>query len=482
MTVPVEVLISFFQNAKERLEKYTYDPQSSSSYGDGDEYIPIPMRNHQQYLLNEQIIVLNEVVNDYNNNSDNHSNIITAQDVQDSLRLLGSTTNSNTTNNDTSNDDDNNDQNKNEDQFKKATKGMKEMNDIARMAFCKSILASEYYWYQQQKQKQVDNNVATSINNSVNVNSENNDHMVMMLDYKKVNRDLFSDNDNDNVNDNSINEMDRQATLEFCGLCTTAIKIPQVQTYIHTGNMNFLNDLSHNENINDTTTDTTESKVDATISPQQRISHLQQMILCALGYEPSYGGKKIQMQMLTNNHNDDDAELNEAFATFIVTIQETTKEAMNINLQEHKDTLSDEKEGGVTRVVAVNYSEREIRSDGREKECANCDPTPNTNTNGEAPSNQRMEEQNEDVQREQMQMAKRAAQLQQSIMNELLSMKEDERKVCLLDAKNAHECFLKDALALPPMERVVFMQNVDAGLQKKLLMYKLWESQGQGRI
>ena len=149
------------------------------------------------------------------------------------------------------------------------------------------------------KELSIINHVATSIDNSVNVNSsENNDHMVMMLDYKKVSRDLYSDNDNDNdnVNDNSnsTNEMDRQTTLEFCGLCTTAIKIPQVQTYIHTGNMNFFDDPSQHENINDTTTDTTDTMANITISPQQCISHLQQMISCALGYEPSYGGKKYK--------------------------------------------------------------------------------------------------------------------------------------------------------------------------------------------
>ena len=86
-----------------------------------------------------------------------------------------------------------------------------------------------------------------------------------------------------------------------------------------------------------------------------------------------------------------------------------------------------------------------------------------------------MEEQNEERQRNQLQMAQKASQLQQSIMQQLLDMDEEKRRECLMDARNVHEKFLQDALALPPQERIPFMQNVQPDVQKKLLMYKLWE-------
>jgi hypothetical protein len=470
--VPPELLISFFQEAKERLGDYVYDPTSNDDNNNHNGYIPIPLKEHQGSILNEQLIALNKVVDGYNNTRTNSTTAeeVTVQNVQDSLRLLGSIANNADNNTDNNADNDTESMSTNE----KLKKAMKEMNDTARMAFCKSILASEYFWYQQQKklQEQQEQEQQHGQQEQEDDNSGNAE-MAMMIDYNKVKRNLYSNN-----GDGSHHGMVRQTILEFCGLCTTAIKIPQVITYIQTGKMSFFNDDkivdndSEANNDNNDVNDKKDTNVDSTTSPQQRISHLQQMILCALDYEPSYGAQEIQKRMVlamnTSSNGDDDAnkELKEAFATFSFTIQETTKEAMNINLKQHSTTLSDKKEGGVTRVVAVNYSEREIRNDGHL-----------SSGNGEAPLNQRMEEQDEETQREQLQMAQKAAQLQKSILDELLGMHEEQRKVCLLDAKNAHEGFLKEAMALPASDRVVFMQNISTELQKKLLMYKLWESQ-----
>jgi len=302
---------------------------------------------------------------------------------------------------------------------------------------------------------------------------------LMMLDYHQVKRPLTKERNDDQDQDSEAHS-NRQLTLEFCGLCTTAFKLPQVQKYIQSGKDLSFSDGNLDEvgdkDPDDLTTSnasTTESKVTSTSTPQQRVSHLQQMILCALGYEPYYGSQGIiQNKMAEVNSDIDDPELKETVTTFILLLQEITKDAMKYSLQEQSHTLTDEGEGGVTRVVAVNYSEREV---------SNYSAAGIEKSSSDAPMNQRMEEQGEEMQREQLQMAQRAAKLQQMILSELLSMEEEEREKSLLDARAAHEKFLKDAMALPLTERVTFMQNIDQDLQKKLLMYKLWQSQGEKR-
>ncbi len=472
--VPSEILLFFFRRAKAQLENYVYHPPSTSSEStststststrssnDANADTPIPIKIHQQYILDEQMTVLNDIVKDYNRVKKTE---ITVQTVQNSLRVLGSSSSSSTVDGVTETENDGSDA-----MLKKA---MKEMNDAARKAFCKSVLCSEYYWYKQQKEKQKEKHKHSQEQQQGLVEEEQRRHQkgwnqsvldLMMLDYNKVERALIGEsnnNDGDHNHDQEVAHLKRQLTLDFCGLCTTAYKLPEVQQYIQSGKeMNFLD-------VDDRTEDNDQDDQDdstSTSSTHQRISHVQQMIICALGYEPYYSSQElIQKQMAAVDDND--IELKEAVNTFIVLLQEITRDALNYNMQEQKNTLTDEKEGGVTRVVAVNYSEREVTTGG------------GSASSSEAPMNQRMVEQHEEMQREQLQMAQKAAQLQRMILSELFEMEEEEREKCLLDAKKAHEGFLKDAMALPLTDRVAFMQNINPDLQKKLLMYKLWNA------
>lgn len=459
LLVPKKVLLSFFQGAKERLEKYTHHhPSSSSPSDDSDNPIPIALQEHQRMILQEQKSVLKQIVNDYNHNlqsGQSESKEITADLVQESLRLLGKTNDAAT-----GREKNDNENNESETTTMELLSAMREMNDVARLAFCRSILCCEYYWYLSCKKKQQQQLQQQMGNEAINDDIV---QTLMMLDYNQVERNLYRMGSN--------HTMDRQTALEFCGLCTTAVKLPQIQNYIQNGTMTFFNNDNENEK-NDNVEGEKETKnnvVDNDTTPQQRVSHLQQMVFCALGYEPSYGAKEIQTQMMSleqkqsqSNDDDNDHELKEAFATFLLTVQEAVKDAVKNNLEQHTQTLSDQKDGGVTRVVGVKYTEREIRNDGISGE-------------EEAPMNQRMEEQNEETQRSQLQMAQKAALLQQSLLDQLLEMGEEERERYLQDAKEAHESFLREAVLLPPSERVAFMQNMSAELQKKLLMYKVWE-------
>merc|ERR1712038_828731 len=106
----------------------------------------------------------------------------------------------------------------------------------------------------------------------------------MMLDYNKVKRSLIKARKNDGADEGEDEDEDeahsiRQLTLEFCGLCTTAFKLPQVEEYAKSGKQ-----LSFCESTSVDNDDVRGEDIDDS-TPQQRISHLQQMIICALGYE-----------------------------------------------------------------------------------------------------------------------------------------------------------------------------------------------------
>jgi len=121
--------------------------------------------------------------------------------------------------------------------------------------------------------------------------------------------------------------------------------------------------------------------------------------------------------------------------------------------------LSDSSEGGSTKVISVKHSEVE---DG---------------TTGSAPpQGEQMSQVKEEEQKKQLAMARHAAVLQQDFLAELLTMDEDSRAAALKDAKECHDNFLARALSIPAgPERVAFMQNLDPGLQKKLITHKMWE-------
>jgi hypothetical protein len=117
----------------------------------------------------------------------------------------------------------------------------------------------------------------------------------------------------------------------------------------------------------------------------------------------------------------------------------------------------------VTRVVSVIYSEKILSPDGRE-----------VSTTG-APTQESIVEQTEQQQLAQLQMARQAASLEQSILGELLILSEDDRQIQLNLARNAHEDFVRRAMEMPAgPERVLFLTSVDLDKQRLLVMHKIW--------
>mmetsp|Transcript_26528 Transcript_26528/g.30346 ORF Transcript_26528/g.30346 Transcript_26528/m.30346 type:complete len:499 (-) Transcript_26528:206-1702(-) len=479
------ILTSFFQKAIERFEDCPNlvtidisDPNHEDKGDNDNEYIPITLNDHRKKILQEQINVLEQCVSEYNEN--NHdtlsssaalSSYLTIEQMQSYLRILGSSTTNNNHDNENNNNTSKTTQTKQENEFNEVLNLMSQMNEVARITFVKCILSSEFNWSKKHLLNQFPLGQADNCSGgsgSVNSNIQHKSNLI--LDYTKVNRP----NLHHQAEEEEEQGMDRNSILEFCGLCATAVTISQVQEYIkHGEEISFETKTNHDDgNGNDSEVQDDEKKfktfLKTNTTPHERIVHLQHLMLCAVGYEPNYGGVSMRNKMIMNEHtNDKDEELDSAFAAYLLSMQSIAKEAIVVNASRG---LSDQNEGGVTRVVSVNYSEREVPATS----CPHMNDGSSSN-NVEPPTNQFMEQQNEEKQRRQLYMAQQAVQIQKKILDDLLEMDSNDREICLKEAQNAHEQFISDAMALPSSERVEFMSNVDPGLQKMLLMYKVWE-------
>ncbi len=118
----------------------------------------------------------------------------------------------------------------------------------------------------------------------------------------------------------------------------------------------------------------------------------------------------------------------------------------------------------MTRVVSVAYSEKSHIVDD-----AATLPLP--------PQLSVMDEHKESEQRKKLLMAHKAPEMQQKLLDQLLTLDKEDWQLTLRDAKEANGIFLKEALSITPgPQRVLFMQSIDEEKQNKLIMHKLWES------
>lgn len=402
---------AFFHEATARLKEHPshenkvklLQPLENST---SDYNVPVSLDDHRQLLLKLQLHALEDTVSRV---SEERSTSITGKEIQEHLRAAG-----------------------NED-FRCITDddGVKSqlldqinaMNENARMAFARSVLWSEFQWMQNEPKLHDDT-----------------------LDYTQTRRKLHQKGDQIS--------MSREAILEFCGLCNNLVKLPEVEDHLRSGKAVFGVDDAKEEYL-----------VPDNLTAPSRVLQLQQMMLCAVGFEPTFGAEELHRVMTKDLNEKRDKELEGSLASYLMTMQVTAKNAMDEGLNQG---FSDESEGGVTKVISVKYSEKTL----------------NRNINGEevevgdvAPSHARMEQQSDEQEREQLKMAARAATLQQSILDKLNSMEEHERQRELGKAKEMHELFVQKTMALPPgPERVSYLQSISGDQQYLLLMHKLWET------
>jgi len=231
----------------------------------------------------------------------------------------------------------------------------------------------------------------------------------------------------------------RSAFIEFFGLCNAAVQLPEVHAHLRSKAEPTPDDLI--PPIIDGLKETSLPEA------QKRLIMLQRTCLTAVGYDPSFATGV--MNKIVHNYGQNDAELFQVFREFLNVMTTTLTDATAIDLK-------DDATG--TRVTAVKYSEKTVAE-------------------AEAPSSDIMDQQKELEQRKQLQVARKAAALQQSIMSELIDMDEEERSEALEEAKEAHDLFMKQMMEIPVgPERVAFLQNADDDVQRKLIMLKMWEA------
>ena len=409
-------IMSFFNEANERLKEYPNEEERKSiiqpldnCVEKGNEYfVPVSLKNQRQALLETQLRALETTVSRV---SEEKKTSVTAKDIQEHLRALGAKDFTNITAD-----------------AKIQTELLDQMNDMnehARMAFARSVLWSEHYWDQQERE----------------INKIESDGV---LDYAQTKRKLHQKGDGIS--------MDRNTVIEFSGLCSTLVKLPEVENHLQSGRKLFDNSDMGEEYL-----------VSDNVTAPQRVLHLQYMMLCSVGFEPICGGEELYKIMTQDHGAETDVELAGSISSYIMAMQTASKKAMDEGLNQ---VLSDANEGGDTRVVSVVYSEKTV----------------NQNHSGEliqggdtAPSHERMEEHNEEQQRQQLQVAANAARLQQTILEQLNAMEENERNVHLSKAEAMHNDFVRNTMSLPPgPERIAFLQSISAEQQHLLLIHKLW--------
>jgi hypothetical protein len=422
LNLVAHTILAFFEEATNCLKKHPkpdtqmklIQPLTDVEGKDGTHIyiVPVPLEEHRSYLLKEQIRALEDTVSRV---SEEKSTSVTAKEVQEYLRALGGNNFSGITSD--------------EDVQKELIDRMNEMNEEARTAYARSVLWSEMRWMKQEPK----------MHNG-------------LVDFIETKRHLHRKEDGQ--------EMGRKEVLEFCALCSAVVKLEGVKRHLESGRDIFVGDDESND---------AEFLVDDRSTAQQRIIQLQQTMICATGFDPTFGGEELHRIMTTDMNGDGDEELEGALASFVITMQDAATKAMDADSDLHQG-LTDKDEGGVTKVISVKYSEKTVMRNANGQEIAD---------NTDAPTHAKMEQQSEENQKEQLKVASQAASMQQSILNEILSMEEEERNEQLIRARKAHEIFIQEAMSLPPgPQRVHFFQNMSSSQQKLMLIHKLWENRG----
>ena len=192
----------------------------------------------------------------------------------------------------------------------------------------------------------------------------------------------------------------------------------------------------------------------------------------------------------TNDDNDNlKAIVRATFATLDAAKSEATDRSTHATIFAEPVSSSDD---GVTKVVAVHYSEKLIDAETGEELLI----ITNNNHDGASPRVETMVDAEREPQQSsmenptaatstatsdthrqhQLRLAQQASELQQEILGELLNLSDEERKAKLALAREASETLHQQLFTLPPgPERVAFLTSVDPTTQRLLAMYKLWE-------
>ena len=388
--------------------------------------------------------------------------------------------------------------------FIQQQQAMEEMNDTARTTFCYFVIWSELHYDEVcQNQSALTNSPSSSSSPRTLISSSSSN--------------TTGSNNNNNNNNNCMKSSD---VLEFCGLCRTAVRISDVMRYLQHGTPIFPNiqmlQLSSSSLPLPSSSSSSSPPPECTFQfPQQRLQYLQRLFLRAMGYDPDYGTQLIQEMFYNNKQHDEssmehiDANVLSVFRNMEQLMEQTLNDITNkLTLEtfhgtnQTNDISNDTNTDGVTRIVGVTYSEKYIDAEtgqdimtihpndhtGGENHAPqsltmnyNDDDTflttsataaPNTNDNDSAthPTNTSNRSTDETWQRQ-------AAELEQEILGELLSMREEERDMKLQMIHRVVQTVMDHARSLPEQQdRISYLTQLDYTTQRCLCMKKIWDT------
>ena len=310
---------------------------------------------------------------------------------------------------------------------------VEQTNELARQAFARSVLIVEWRIFQDI------------------INSEKK-HL------PQSRRDLKDAHDG-NIDDGSI--------LEYCGMMMAAVQLSEVQQFLRHGSMDFLYSTHADNSL-------TQGFYGS--SADDRLLHIQRLYWRALGWDPRHGIEQLNRLVsfgcttCSNNDYPVNAKVLEAVEQYAsaMILAVTNASIINTGSEIYPSELTDD---GTTRVVCVSYSEKimNLPRDAPDSDCIHPSlSAPTCNTINEHASTQ---------QRSELNAAKATAILQQQIWDEFQLLDPREQMDTVEAAKLAHNDFLEKVANTPPgAERIQLVQCMDDGMQKMLMIYKLWSS------
>jgi hypothetical protein len=367
---------------------------------------PFSLADLRNLLLTNQRFCLDRVVDEYNLEHKNDSTTQwTSTKVQEHLKNLQS-----------------------QDMDAKVKEAMEAMNDAARLAFCRLVLSSECLRQRQESEQ--------------GKPSSSPPHHLEKED-----------------------PIQRSQLLEFSGLCSAATRLPMVQNYVRDGTDLF---------DDDTTASSAAKDEDPSKNiPPYRLDVIQRLFFRAVQVDPDHGMAEIKRIFFSGENTNDelanDAELVNIFQAAVTRMNKMLTEIMQQHQKANLAKLNDFNDGGSTRVVSVEYSEKIYDERGQLVESGD-------SSHLSPVARQAMEQQSSREQQEQFEVARQAGAMQQEILGELFALSPEAREEKLTEAEDAEKEFLAKAMEIPAgPERISFLRSVDPGTQRLMVMRKLWQ-------
>lgn len=255
-------------------------------------------------------------------------------------------------------------------------------------------------------------------------------------------------------------ELQRGDILEFCGLCQSALKLAIVKEHLENGTPMF----PHIQQ---------PKKYSSAMSAPERIGHIRDVFFHMIGYDAEFGNSEMKqliynLQTASANSFENDRDVINAVESLI---SSSKTAAMNASSLTSQPSLSDKGQGGVTQVVAVDYSEKALDPETG-KEIIESHGAPIR----EIMSDQTDENEKNKQQREQNKLHVAVSSLEQEIRQELMGMTAAERKLKLFEAQTATREFLEKAASKPATQRIEFLQSIDPSTKRLMIMHKMWQN------